>query len=371
MTGALMEILLPIIIICLLCAQIMFWLYFQCRLIFYNSILLQKVQSAIPVSIIISAKNEAQNLISFLPKVLEQNYPQYEVIVVNDGSSDESLKVLQTLRTKYSHLTIIDHPISKGKKAALTLGIHTAKFEHLLFTDADCYPTSAHWVSNMVSKFDQQKRIVLGYGKYAPQSGFLNAMIRYDTMQIASTYFSFALAKLPYMGVGRNLSYTKSLFKQHDGFQSHEHIASGDDDLFIASVANRENTDIVINAESHTASIAKDTWQAWMEQKIRHLSTAPFYSRTIKFLLILQFSLVSLFYIFSFIGLLSCKMPYLILTLIAIRAGILTYLNFKLSKVLVEGRIWYYSFIFEFAFIGIYPILQVRKRFEKPKTWKR
>jgi glycosyltransferase involved in cell wall biosynthesis len=206
-----------------------------------------------PLSVIICAKNEVQNLKKNLSSILNQNYPNFEVIVVNDCSNDGTEWYLRDLSLDYKNLKIVtinDHPRFKhGKKFAVTMGIKAAQNENLVFTDADCFPESEHWLSLMQRNFDNQTDIVLGYSPYEIKGGFLNKFIRFETFYTAINYLSYALRGIPYMGVGRNLAYKKSLFFKGKGFASHMHILSGDDDLFVNQNANNFNTKIEIHPD--------------------------------------------------------------------------------------------------------------------------
>jgi hypothetical protein len=172
-----------------------------------------------------------------------------------------------------------------GKKYPLSMGIKEAKYEVLLLTDADCVPASENWLSLMQDGYDESVEVVLGYGAYFKKPGILNKLIRYETFFSGMQYLSFALAGLPYMGVGRNLSYKKNLFLKNKGFSSINHVASGDDDLFINKVANKRNTRIVIDPQAFTLSEPKKSFGNWIRQKNRHMSTAKFYKSSHKFLL--------------------------------------------------------------------------------------
>ena len=241
-----------------------------------------------PISIIICAKNEAENLKNFLPKVLQQEYPEFEVIVVNDQSEDGTAAILKTFEKSHPNLKVvtiaeyINH--WPGKKFALTLGIKTAMHEHILITDADCLPCSSNWAKQMSSNFNYSE-IVLGYGGYQKRKGLLNKIIRFDTFNVAKQYLSYALAGLTYMGVGRNMAYKKSLFFENKGFAKHLHIASGDDDLFIQEVANKDNVSVEMVSDAHTTSTVIDNWKDWIYQKRRHITTAPLYKTRFKILL--------------------------------------------------------------------------------------
>ncbi len=234
-----------------------------------------------PVSLVICARNEEDQLFKHLPSILEQDYPKYEVIVVNDQSADDSRHILHAYSERYPHLKVIHLERSKhrkfGKKVPLTVGIKGTKYDHLLLTDADCYPDSNQWIKKMMELHSDKKKIVIGYSPYEKQKGFLNRMIRFDATAIAINYFAFAKAGRPYMGVGRNLSYKKETFFDVQGFKKHYHIQSGDDDLFMQEAADRKNTVISDDPETFVTSLPKTNWNEWVKQKQRHFTTAPKY----------------------------------------------------------------------------------------------
>ena len=172
-----------------------------------------------------------------------------------------------------------------GKKYPLSIGIKEAKHEILLMTDTDCVPASEFWLQKMQDAYQDGIEVVLGYGAYYKKPGLINKLIRFETFHSALQYFSYALAGLPYMGVGRNLSYKKALFLRNKGFSSINHVLSGDDDLFINQVANKNNISVVIDPEAFTLSEPKTTFKEWVKQKNRHLSTGKYYQPKHKFLL--------------------------------------------------------------------------------------
>lgn len=258
--------------------QLSFWLGLFSRLAFYQP---KKLTGAATpgVSVIICAHNEADNLQNFLPLILEQDYENFEVIVVNDQSTDNSEAILLEFQKKYPILHTISEREKElpGKKSALTKGILEAKNEILLLTDADCFPNSSYWLASMAAHYSDDNPIVLGFSPYEKKSNPLNFFIQYETVYTATQYLSFALARLPYMGVGRNLAYAKKIFKEQDGFQKHLHIASGDDDLFISQATLRYQAKINIEQTSFIYSIPKKSWESYYYQKRRHLTTASSY----------------------------------------------------------------------------------------------
>jgi glycosyltransferase involved in cell wall biosynthesis len=269
--------------------QIFYYTGFFSRIAFYTPKSKEKSQQH-PVSVIICARDEDENLARNLPGVLVQNYPStYEVVAVNDNSLDDSKYILQELKKRFKSLNVVEltqeAKLISGKKYPLSIGIKEARHEVLLLTDADCVPASEHWIQKMQDAYEDNIEIVLGYGAYHKCPGMLNKLIRFETFHTALQYLSYALAGLPYMGVGRNLSYKKGLFFRNKGFSSINHIPSGDDDLFINKVATKKNTAVIIDPEAVTRSIPKRTWKAWKKQKARHYTTAKFYKAKHKFLL--------------------------------------------------------------------------------------
>lgn len=267
--------------------QLVYWLGLFIRLARYPNTSNRTFGiSTPPVSIIICAKNEAKNLLNNLPSIIGQDYPDFEVVVVNDGSTDDTQQILEKFAAQYSFLKLIniDRAFANrpGKKFALTQGILAAKHEIVLLTDADCRPASRQWIEIMVGAIDDRIAIGLGYGPYWKDNTWLNSFIRYDTAYIAAQYFSFALAGMPYMGVGRNLIYKKKLFRQTNGFKRHQHIASGDDDLFISAAANCDNVEIILDEKAFVYSSPKKNWKLFYRQKVRHLSTGLYYNKAQK-----------------------------------------------------------------------------------------
>ncbi|GAB3018135.1 glycosyltransferase [Niabella terrae] len=265
-----------------------YYLYFFRRLAFYQSCPAPK--PAAPLTVIVCARNEAYWLERHLPRLLVQQYTAaFTLLVVNDNSRDESRQLLDWMAREHHRLRPLhlerEADIYMGKKYPLSIGILEASTDRLLLTDADCHPASPLWAAKMQEGFTEGIEIVLGYGAYEKHPGWLNRIIRMETFHSGLQYLSYALAGQAYMGVGRNISYTKSLFKKNKGFASISHLPGGDDDLFISKAATARNTAIVIDNAAHTISIPEKTWRNWKRQKTRHYSTSKYYKPRHKLLL--------------------------------------------------------------------------------------
>ncbi|TYB73919.1 glycosyltransferase [Bizionia saleffrena] len=288
----------------IVCIQVVFYGIVFGSFAFYKP--RQTTPSTLPVSVLICAKNEAKNLASFLPSILNQNYPNFQIVLINDASSDNTLELMESFAEHHSNIKIVNVKNTEAfwgkKKYALTLGIKSATHEHLLLTDADCQPVSKNWISEMTAHFSEKNTIILGYGAYDKvKNSVLNKVIRYETLLTAIQYFSFAKIGIPFMGVGRNLAYKRSEFFKTNGFINHIDIRSGDDDLFINEAATSENTTLCFTQDSFTSSIPKTSLNNWYRQKRRHVSTAKKYKPLHKYLLGLFYSSQLLFWLFSIV----------------------------------------------------------------------
>lgn len=326
-----------------------------------------------PISVIICAKNEGENLTKFLPEILTQEYGNFEVIVVNDCSYDNTDDVLREFSKVFPNLKAItvkeDDYYKHGKKFALMIGIKGAKYDHLILTDADCKPSSSNWLKKMASGFAGGKEIVLGYGAYFAEKGLLNKLIRYDTFLIGIKYLSAAIRGKPYMGVGRNLGYKKDLFFNSKNFSKHYHLVSGDDDLFINQVANATNTSVIIDQDAITYSVPKRSWLNWKLQKARHLTTAPYYNSKTKLMMgsDIAFNLIlSLIFILGFIPE-STRISTGIALLFIFLTQILIYT--RTAKQLNEKKIVPLFILLNVFLLIVYPLFHLNKKIYHSGKW--
>jgi glycosyltransferase involved in cell wall biosynthesis len=366
-------VLLAVLALVFIC-QLVIWFGSFGKLAFYKEGQAPASSATPPVSVIVCARNEGDNLTEFLPKILTQVYPQFEVIVVNDCSYDNTEDVLREYKDIFTNLRAItvkeDDYYKHGKKFALMVGIKGATHEHLLLTDADCAPDSDRWIQSMMAGYETGKEIVLGYGAYQKNKTFLNRLIRYDTFLIALQYLSLAMKGKAYMGVGRNLSYKKELFFKHKGFAGHYHLQSGDDDLFINEASTGSNTAAVVNKESFTHSVPAKTYRQWRDQKLRHITTAPLYKSSTRNTLSWYVSVNYLFHGLAIAGL-CFPQSYIIAGGIWLLKIMLQLIVFnKAMKRLDEKDLLPFVFIFDLILLFFYPILQLRSKFVKANKWK-
>lgn len=368
-TGILFKILSGVVIVFVVsfAVQVFYYLYFYLRIFFPDKIIEHKHKPSI--SVIIAARNEAENLQKNLIHILNQKYANFEVIVVNDASEDESTEVLEKFKREFSNFYYTNIPydnyFSHGKKLAVLVGYKAAKNEWLVFTDADCYPKSENWLSELAKGMDENAEVVLAYGAHTKRKGLFNKIIRYDTMSIAMQYLSFAHAGIPYMGVGRNMAVKKSAFKKLKKYRNHIHVLSGADDLIINELANKKNTRIITSKDSFTYSAPQKNFARWFLQKSRHISSSGYYKWWHKILLLLEPLSRALFYLsfiilavgnfeLKFVAILFI-IRFLFQTIVGIKANY----KFKTKDLLM---IWFLFDTFVFVIIGLISVISMFRR---------
>jgi glycosyltransferase involved in cell wall biosynthesis len=367
LTNTLLSNLLIGAFIFIIAIQLFYYLYFFLRLALYKK-KTKQVNMEHPISVVICARDEAHNLANNLPGVLVQRYSTtHEIILVNDNSEDETKYLIEEFKKSFKNLNPVilsqEAKMINGKKFPLSIGIKSAKNETLLLTDADCVPASEHWMQLMQDGYDDDIEIVLGYGAYRKRQGILNKLIRFETFQTALQYFSYALAGLPYMGVGRNLSYKKEVFLRNKGFSSINQMPSGDDDLFINQVATRNNTAIVIDHDAHTISEPKTTFHDWMNQKYRHYTTSKYYKKSHAALLGIFALSQFLIYPIFITSIILTQQYILLISLLGIRLIVQGSILRSTMKKLNELDLWPWFILFDLWSMFYY-------LFTLPSVWK-
>jgi glycosyltransferase involved in cell wall biosynthesis len=324
-------------------------------------------EKAKPISLIVAAKNEADNLKQNLPAWLEQDYPDFEIIIVNDHSTDNSVDVVKSFES--TKLKLVELDSGTGKKAAVKAGIEEAKYDRLVFTDADCWPASDQWLKELSVALLNHK-IVLGHGRYKKEKGFLNALIRFESLQVAVNYFSLAFAGKTYMGVGRNLAYHKTVFQESKSFVKHGSIRSGDDDLLVNEMGKKVKVEIKMNPDSQTFSEAKKTWKEYIIQKRRHMQAGTKYKTSDRLSLAL-IGLSQLFFYIGFIWLLVFSIfPFTILVIFAIKQLMQLFIFKKSLRKLGDKDLWLIWPFLEFVYLLVISFIGVSTWIVKVDRWK-
>jgi len=329
----------------------------------------------IPISVIVCAKNKEKNVVKLIPLLVEQNYPDFEIILIDDASSDSTLDLFEEFEKQYSNIKLVkvvnNEAFWGNKKFALTMGIKAATNEHLLFTDADCYPASKDWISSMSAEFTSDKTIVLGYGAHEKiESSFINKIIRFDALLNATQYFSWTKIGHPYMGIGRNLAYKKDEFFKINGYIDHMKIRAGHDDLFVNQASNGSNTACCFAEESFTYREPKTNYKDWTNLKKRHFATSSFYKPFDRLQLSVFFLSQILFIILPLILLIFQYQLEIVLYLIGFRY-LFTWivLGFSAEK-LKEKDVMYWYPIIEIVFVFTQLNIFVSNSLSKPVRWK-
>ena len=329
-----------------------------------------------PVSVVLCARDAYEYLTELIPVLINQDYPDFEIVVVNDCSDDETeeyLKDLERRETRVKPVQLKQHlNFFNGKKFPLSMGIKSAKNDLIVFTDCNCMPVNDQWLRSIVNCYNNHTEIVIGYSPYFQKKSSMNRIIRFDALQNGLLYLSAALNHHPYMGVGKNLSYRKELFYRNKGFISHYTTTVGEDDLFISQVATKKNTEVLIDAENTILTTPTSSFKLWMRQKSSRYSTVSKYSTSARLSLSLFYISQFLFYV-SFIALLFLPPAFNIVNggafyipilafFFLLRFGTQLFIYQKASKRLGEKGLLPGLLLYDFMFAFLSPWLRLMGR---------
>lgn len=327
----------------------------------------------LPISVVICARNEARTLEELLPVLMEQDHREFEVVVVNDRSDDDTWEILQWMKPMQPRLRPVniqaDEKFNYGKKIALGVGVRAAKHPHVLLTDADCVPPGRDWISCMAAGFRNGRKIVIGHSPYARSPGLGSILERYDGAIKAMQFMGFAQAGFPYMGVGRNLGYASEVFFGASGPRRHNHLMSGDDDLLINEAARKGNTAVVADPRSFMTTRPTPDLPTWIRRKRRHYTTAVHY-RFGHQLLLMGLPLARLVF-WTLLIMLAMRQRW-IEAAIGLGAELLLLLPVTVAALrrLHAGAIAWFALPLEWLFLLLDPLLYTSTILVKPKRWK-
>ncbi len=329
-----------------------------------------------PVSVVICARDAYEYLVDLVPALLKQDYPDFELVIVNDCSDDETeeyLKDLERKEPKVKPVQLKQHlNFFNGKKFPLSMGIKSAKNDLLVFTDCNCMPVNDLWLRSVVNCYSKKTEVAIGYSPFVQKKSLFNRFIRFDALQHGLLYLSATLKRHPYMGIGKNLSYRKELFFRNKGFISHYTSSVGDDDLFISQVATGKNTEAVIDAQNGILTTPPHTFRLWARQKSCRYSTVPKYRFGARLTQGLFYGSRTLFYI-TFIALfflspaftLSAGAVYyfpILILLFLLRFGSQLFICHMASKRLGERGLLPGLVVYDFLLAFLTPVLRLMGR---------
>ena len=334
-----------------------------------------------PVTVIITTRDQETILSRQLPLILEQEYPEFQVVVVNNASSDETDELLKKLALEYPHLyhTFIPEGIQSisTKKMALTVGIKAAKFDYLLFTEANCLPSGTHWIASMMQQFTEGTSVVLSYSRYETIKGLFKKLIAYDNLFQGLRYLGLAASKRPYMGIGKNMAYRKELFFNQKGFASHLNLFSGEDDLFISDVAKGTNTRIEVSPAAVMNIVTDDAKSHWKEGRINQIYTSAYYKPMAKFRtgleILSRYAFYGLFLTLLVVGLANGNLPLLIVdaVLFLLRYLVQMIVLNRTAKALNDRKFYLFIPLYD-VFLPCYVmLLRFDKMFHRRKSYTR
>ncbi len=339
-----------------------------------RALAVEKTESELPaVSIVIATKNEQNFLKDNLGLFLEQDYPEFEVIVVNDASNDETEYILKAFSKLYPNLKVVNivENVNKfrGRKFPIALGIKSAKYENLIISGADCTPKDFSWLRAMAYRFENKTELLLGYVSYKKTKGLRNLIFQYDNATETMNSLGWALCGLPYRGNGKNIAYRKETFFRVGGFTKHYNLTLGEDDIFVSQIADSKNTAVVLQPESFIYAQPKRTYKEWKTEKKMRLSTKTYYKPSVRFLLSLLPCSTFLFYCaLAALLILGFPFEYLILALL-IKFTPQLIIYFKACKRFEIKIIAIFAPLFEIFFLVFNAKIRLSSILRKKKRW--
>ena len=322
-----------------------------------------------PVSVVLTAQNDAEWLKTNLVYLLEQDYPDFEVVVVDNRSADDTVSVLKILCKNYAHLKVVPMVENangyRGKKYPMSMGIKSAKNDILIFADPNCRPidlTNFHWLREMVAGYESDKtEIVLGYSGIQPKNSLFNWLQQYDNLDYSTEYLGAAIMRCPFTGNGRNLSYRRSMFMRNRGFIYHYSIPDGADDMFVNQNSNGANTRVVLTPDSFTLVEPMPTVAQWHSYRKHRTVTHKYYSFGLKLQRLVRPLSVVLFYLAGALLLLAGTMPWPVLA-----AALLVKLAWQIvaaaqasGRLMVKPVVYWLSPLLEIYFLFANTILSI------------
>ena len=350
--------------------QVLYSWFFLARLAFYKA--RPTSSDWAPVSVVLIASNRASDLRKNLGAFLNQDYPDFELVVVIDNSDDGSDELLEDMAREHANLKIV-HLRQRlnwfsGRKFPLSLGIKSAKHDLILLSDPGCRPVSQNWISEMAAAYHAGQEIVLGYASYATRSS-INKWLRFTAFYDALFYLSAALSGLPFKGIGKNLSYTRQLFYASKGFSSHYTIRDGDDELFVNMTAKKTNARIQISEEARVVQVKKVSFAKWLSSEKSRLRIRRFFKFRHR-LLIRAFSFSAFAFYGLFAVLLILQAPLIpVFAIFALRfISIMLVFGFALKR-LHEKNLLLLAPFFELFLIVIDAVLWFLLLFKPKRKW--
>lgn len=239
-------------------------------------------------SIIVPFRNEERNLPSLLQSLAQLDYPsdQFEIILVDDESTDESVAIITRILQEFPEINyqiIRRIPQSHSpKKDAITQGIAASQFEWIVTTDADCeVPTQ--WLQLYRQKaINGQTKMIAGAVRFPYQKGILSQFQYYDLLSLQGVTIGAFGQNNPFMCNGANLSYTKTFFKDLNGFKDSDNLASGDD-VFLLQKAIKTNPEAVqyaLNPNHTVSTLTECTWKSLFMQRVRWAAKTSAYTHS-------------------------------------------------------------------------------------------
>lgn len=227
-----------------------------------------------PISVVIAIGNEHEQLRQNLPFFFNQNHPEFEVVVVIDGSDRDLVYIMDEFEKLHPNLKIVNFEWSKNffvsRKFAESVGIKSATHDRILLSHITTRPASPEWISQMSRTLSDNKKIIIGYHTLASKTSFSNAFVRFETFFYTLRYLRSVLSGRPFTASSKNLAFHRSLFYETKGIEQFYNVNTGDENMFVTRAATKANTGIEVHPNAFVKEQETVTFAEWFAKKIRH-----------------------------------------------------------------------------------------------------
>lgn len=243
-----------------------------------------------PLSVIITAHNQAHALRRHLPAILAQDYDRFEVIVVNMGSNDETKDVLERLELQYANLRHTYTPRSARDisldRLALTLGIRSAAYDWVVLTHPDCEPVTPQWLRRIGELIADPRRsvqgaslktpdIILGFARYhRHRMTWYDSKIDFFRLWHNIVGYNFVLSRHAAVRAdGCNMAIRKDYFMEHGGFSAHQNLKAGAEELLVNYTSKPDNTALLLTPSAAVLQDPMPARRLWKQQRVFYAET--------------------------------------------------------------------------------------------------
>lgn len=331
----------------------------------------EQVTSSIFVSLVVAVRNEEKNIPFLFEALKKQTFRNFEVIITDDHSTDNTVKIIEKSETNNCRILILPDN-ETGKKAGLKYGISNALGKLIVTTDADCIP-GTKWLETIVSFYEKENaEFIIAPVKNKTGNSLLQKLISVDFLALQASGAGASEVQLPFLCNGANLAFTKLLWSKIES-ESSNLFTSGDDVFLLhAAIKNLppEKIRFLFSENAIVTTNAPGTITGFFKQRVRWASKTKGYKNNMSvWTSVIVFLLISTLTLLMFASFFSLIFFYCFLILLLLKTIAEFPLMFFAVKFYKEKGIMKYFFLLQLIYFLYSFIIAVFSIFGK-FNWK-